>query len=174
MEENKTRFMRAALDEAKQAALIGEVPIGAVVVHDNKIIGRGHNLREHSNEAGAHAEMIAIMEANHVLKSWRLIDCDLYVTVEPCPMCSGALINSQIKTLYFGARNPKAGTVKSLYELLSDDRFNHQVQVEEGLLAEEATSQMQSFFRTARRKRKFLKKQRAGGEKTGNSLNNKL
>lgn len=157
MNNEPTYFMKEALVEAKKAALIGEVPIGAVVVHDGQIIGRGHNLREHANEAGAHAEMIAITEANHVLGSWRLLDCDLYVTVEPCPMCSGALINSQIKRLYFGARNPKAGTVRSLYQLVEDDRFNHQVEVVEGVMAEEAAAEMKQFFQAARKRRKAKK-----------------
>ncbi|PWF99387.1 tRNA adenosine(34) deaminase TadA [Levilactobacillus bambusae] len=147
-------FMAAALDEAKQAAIIGEVPIGAVVVHHDQIIGRGHNLREHSEDATDHAEMIAIREANATLKSWRLVDCQIYVTIEPCPMCSGAILNSRLPELFYGAPDVKAGTVDSLYQLLNDDRFNHQVQVHQGLLADEAAQEMKTFFKAARKRRK--------------------
>lgn len=106
--DEQTKFMREALAEAKKAALIGEVPIGAVVVHDGQIIGRGHNLREHSQEAALHAELLAIEEANQYLKSWRLTGCDLYVTLEPCVMCSGAIINARLDRVIYGARDPKA------------------------------------------------------------------
>nr|WP_252899001.1 nucleoside deaminase [Secundilactobacillus odoratitofui] len=130
----------------KKAALIGEVPIGAVVVHDNEIIGRGHNLREHSQLAVDHAEMMAIEEANQVLNSWRLVDCTLYVTLEPCIMCSGGIVNSRLKRVVFGARDPKAGAVSTLYRLLNDQRLNHQVEVTEGVLAADASQQLKAFF----------------------------
>lgn len=155
-----SRFMRAAMVEAQKAYLIGEVPIGAVVVHDGIIIGRGHNLREHLNDGIAHAEIIAIEEACRYLNSWRLIDCDLYVTIEPCIMCSGAIINTRIKNVCFGSRDPKAGAAKSLYSVLEDSRLNHQVNVVEGVLADESSQIMKDFFKAARRKRK---------NKTGNS-----
>ncbi|GKT02780.1 nucleoside deaminase [Furfurilactobacillus entadae] len=142
--------MQAALQQARIAGSVGEVPIGAVVVHDGEIVGRGYNLREHAQDATLHAEMMAISEANHTLNTWRLEDCQLFVTIEPCPMCSGAIINSRIPDVYFGARDPKAGTVRSLYELLEDDRFNHRVRVHEGLLADEAANEMKQFFRAIR------------------------
>lgn len=153
------KFMRAALLEAKKADLIGEVPIGAVVVHDNEIIGRGHNLREHSQLAVDHAEMMAIQEANQVLNSWRLVDCTLYVTLEPCIMCSGGIVNSRLKRVVFGARDPKAGAVSTLYRLLNDQRLNHQVEVTEGVLASDASQQLKAFFKAARKRRKLQKQQ---------------
>lgn len=158
MTEQQTQFMIEALKEAQKAYLIGEVPIGAVIVKDNQIIARGHNLREHSNDATTHAEVVAIQEACMVLNSWRLIDCDLYVTIEPCLMCSGAIINSRVQNVYYGARDPKAGAVSSLYTTLNDSRLNHQVGVEEGILAEQASQLMKSFFKRARKLKKQRKK----------------
>ncbi len=120
MIENDERYMQEALLEAHKSALIGEVPIGAVIVHNNEIIGRGHNLREHSQLATDRTEVMAISEANQKLHSWRLVDCTMYVTLEPCIMCSGAIINSRIDRVVFGARDPKAGAVATLYSLLND------------------------------------------------------
>lgn len=151
-------FMKLALKEAKKAKAIGEVPIGAVIVHDGEIIGRGFNLREHTQDSTVHAEIMAIQEANRRLKSWRLEDCQMYVTLEPCPMCAGAIINSRIPELYFGARDKKAGVVGSLYNLLEDERFNHQVQVTEGIMASTASLLLQSFFKEIRAKKKAAKK----------------
>ncbi|GEL89968.1 tRNA adenosine(34) deaminase TadA [Pediococcus parvulus] len=151
-------FMSLAYEEAKKAKSMGEVPIGAIIVHKNQIVGQGHNLREKDQDATAHAELIAIQEACHTLKSWRLWDCQLFVTIEPCMMCSGAIINSQLPEVYFGARDPKAGMVQSLYQLLNDRRLNHQVQVHEGLFQKEASQIMQSFFREIRARRKNIKK----------------
>ncbi|MDH5104939.1 MAG: tRNA adenosine(34) deaminase TadA [Lentilactobacillus diolivorans] len=148
------QFMRAALTEAQKAFLIGEVPIGAVVVKDNRIIGRGHNLREHLNDGVAHAEIMAIEEACAYLQSWRLIDCDLYVTIEPCLMCSGAIINSRINHVIFGSRDEKAGAVRSLYQVLEDSRLNHQVTVSEGILADQCSQIMKDFFKAARKKKR--------------------
>lgn len=125
-------YMEMALAEARQAELMDEVPIGAIVVYHGKVIGAGHNMRERFQNAAYHAELLAIMEACEYLGSWRLEECDLYVTLEPCMMCSGAIMNSRIRTLYYGAKNPKAGTVESLYHLLSDSRFNHQVEIRSG------------------------------------------
>lgn len=153
-----TDFMLAALQEAKDAKRIGEVPIGAVIVHDGQIIGRGHNLREHSQDSTLHAEILAIQEACMTLGSWRLEDCDLYVTLEPCPMCAGAMINSRIRTCYYGAMDPKAGVAGSLGNLLEDTRFNHQVQVVKGVHEQEAAALLQDFFRAIRAKRKAAKK----------------
>lgn len=150
--------MKEALYEAKKASLINEVPIGAVVVKDNNIIGRGHNLREHSNNALDHAEIIAIDDACRYLHSWRLENCDLYVTIEPCLMCAGAIINSRIKNLYYGAPDYKAGVSESLYHIFDDQRFNHQVNVEKGILADQASCAMKTFFKKARKRKKLLKK----------------
>ncbi|GEP71689.1 cytidine and deoxycytidylate deaminase zinc-binding region [Lentilactobacillus rapi DSM 19907 = JCM 15042] len=148
------QYMRAALVEAQKAYVIGEVPIGAVVVHDGVIIGRGHNLREHLNDGVAHAEIMAIQEACGMLQSWRLIDCDLYVTIEPCLMCSGAIVNSRICSVYFGSRDPKAGAVRSLYQVLEDNRMNHQVNVTEGILSKQCSQIMKDFFKAARKRKK--------------------
>ena len=145
--------MNAALKEARIAGSVGEVPIGAVVLHDGKIVGRGYNLREHAQDATLHAEIMAISEANHTLDTWRLENCQLFVTIEPCPMCSGAIINARIPEVYFGARDPKAGTVRSLYQLLEDPRFNHRVTVHEGIMADQASALMRDFFRAIRQGR---------------------
>lgn len=153
-------WMREALQEAKLAYLIGEVPIGAVIVHDGEIIGRGHNLREHGQDATLHAEVLAIQEACEYLHSWRLEDCQMYVTLEPCIMCSGAIINARIPVVYYGARDPKAGAVHSLYQLLDDERLNHQVEVHERVLARPAGELLQTFFRKIRDRQKAAKKAR--------------
>ena len=151
-------YMRVAMAEAEQAEILGEVPIGAVVVHDGKIIGRGHNMREKFQDATYHAEVLAIMEACQNLGSWRLEDCDLYVTLEPCIMCSGAIINSRIKRVIYAASDPKAGAVDSLYHLLQDERLNHQVEVKSGVLATECGDMLRHFFRMIRKKRKTERK----------------
>ncbi|HJE86812.1 tRNA adenosine(34) deaminase TadA [Levilactobacillus brevis] len=153
-------YMEEALFEADQAALIGEVPIGAVIVHGGQIVGRGHNLREHANDATLHAEIRAIEEACATLKSWRLEDCQLYVTIEPCLMCSGAIINARIPEVFYGARDPKAGAVDSLYQTLTDTRLNHTVSVHEGLMAKDAGERMVAFFKAARQRQKAAKKAR--------------
>ena len=158
MEKEQQKFMAAALVEARQAAILNEVPIGAVVVKDNQIIGRGHNMREHFQDVTYHAEMLAIMEACERLHSWRLEDCDLYVTLEPCIMCSGAIINARIANLYYGAADPKAGAVDSLYHLLDDSRLNHQVRVESGIMQAECSQVLKDFFRAIRRRKKAARK----------------
>lgn len=150
----KEFFMREAMKEAEKARAISEVPIGAVVVLDGKVIGRGHNQRETTNDATTHAEMLAIRDANQALDNWRLEDAELFVTLEPCPMCSGAIILSRIKKVYYGAADLKAGTAGTLYNLLDDQRFNHQAEVEVGLLEAECRELLQSFFRELRKKRK--------------------
>lgn len=154
----KEHFMREALFEARCAKKIGEVPIGAVVVLDGKIIGRGHNLREHSQNATLHAEILAIQEANETLNSWRLPEAQLFVTIEPCPMCSGAIINSRVKEVYYGALDEKAGTAGTIMNLLGDERFNHQAKVESGILEVECAQLMKDFFREIREKQKACKK----------------
>ena len=144
--------MQAALAEAKKAQALGEVPIGCVIVHQGQIIGRGHNLRETTQQAEKHAEMIAIAQANQVLDSWRLPEAELYVTLEPCPMCSGAMINSRIAKVYYGAADEKAGTAGTLMNLLTDPRFNHQVKVQKGLLQAECAQILSDFFANLRKK----------------------
>ena len=144
--------MQAALAEAKKAQALGEVPIGCVIVHQGQIIGRGHNLRETTQQAEKHAEMIAIAQANQVLDSLRLPEAELYVTLEPCPMCSGAIINSRIAKVYYGAADEKAGTAGTLMNLLTDPRFNHQVKVQKGLLQAECAQILSDFFANLRKK----------------------
>lgn len=151
MKNNNLTYMKEAINLAKTAFINGEVPIGAVVVYKDKIIGRGYNLRESTNSSLAHAEIIAINEANNYLHSWRLCDCKLFVTIEPCLMCGGAIINSRINEVFFGAKNNKFGAVSSLYQILSDKRLNHQVNVHEGLCEEEARTLMKLFFSKKRK-----------------------
>lgn len=147
------KFMMAAIEEAGKAAAIGEVPIGAVVVRNGEIVGRGYNLRETQKDPTLHAEMIAIREASEKLGGWRLIGCTLYVTLEPCPMCAGAIVQSRIEQVVYGARDPKAGCAGTLMNLLEESRFNHQVPVIEGVLAEECAQLLKDFFRGLRKKR---------------------
>jgi len=154
----KEEWMRVAIEEAKKAEALVEVPIGAIVVHQGQIIGRGHNLRETTQNATTHAEMIAIQEACKAIGSWRLEETQLYVTLEPCPMCSGAMILSRVKEVYFGAYDPKGGTAGTLMNLLEDERFNHQAEVEGGILEEECGELLSMFFRNLRAKKKKLKK----------------
>ncbi|MFD1439954.1 tRNA adenosine(34) deaminase TadA [Lacticaseibacillus hegangensis] len=158
-------FMAAALAEARAAGVIGEVPIGAVVVKDGQIIGRGHNLREHAQDSTLHAEILAIQEACMTLHTWRLEDCDLYVTLEPCPMCAGAMINARVRRCFYGAKDPKAGAAGSLVDLLSDPRFNHQVQVVGGLRARDSGELLVAFFQGIRAKRKAAKQAGQSPEK---------
>ncbi|MFT8424762.1 tRNA adenosine(34) deaminase TadA [Lactobacillus sp. UCMA15818] len=154
----KEFFMKEAIYEAQKAAVIGEVPIGCVVVVAGKIVGRGHNLREHAQDATMHAEILAIQEANAFCRSWRLPEAQLFVTLEPCPMCSGAILNSRIKQVYYGALDPKAGAAGSLMNLLNDSRFNHQVVVEKGCLEVECAQLLKDFFRNIRLKKKKSKR----------------
>jgi tRNA(adenine34) deaminase len=151
-------FMKLALEEAKKAEEIGEVPIGAVIVKDGEVIARGYNLRETTGDPTTHAEMIAIREAAARLGGWRLEGCSLYVTLEPCPMCAGAIIQSRIELVVYGADDPKAGCVGTLMDLLSDTRFNHQAEVVSGVLQEECGEILTRFFRSLRRKKKELKR----------------
>ncbi|SYX87075.1 tRNA adenosine(34) deaminase TadA [Paenibacillus alvei] len=145
-------WMRRAIEEALKAEAIGEVPIGAIVVHQNEIIGRGYNLRETSLDSTAHAEMIAIREASEHLQAWRLLDCTLYVTLEPCPMCAGAIVQSRVPTVVYGTTDPKAGCAGTLMNLLQEPRFNHRAEVIEGVLQEECASMLTQFFRRLRGK----------------------
>ena len=146
-------FMRRAMAEAAQAAAIGEVPIGAIIVRDGEVISSAHNMRETDRLATAHAELMAIERACAALGGWRLPGCDLYVTLEPCPMCAGAIINARIERVYFGASDPKAGCCGSITDLFSYP-FNHHPQIYGGLLAAECGEQLSSFFRSLRRQRR--------------------
>lgn len=149
--------MGEAIKEAQKAKAIGEVPIGAVIVKNGEIIGRGYNQRETSNRAVSHAEILAIEEANQHLHNWRLEECALFVTLEPCPMCSGAIIMSRIPYVYYGASDYKGGTAGTLMNLLTDERFNHQAVVEEGLLQQETGQLLTDFFKKLRLAKKERK-----------------
>ncbi len=158
--EEKEYFMNEAIKEAKKAETKLEVPIGAVIVLNGRIIGRGHNGREESHDATAHAEMFAIREANKMLGNWRLEEAQLFVTLEPCPMCSGAMILSRVKELYYGAVDPKGGTAGTLMNLLTDSRFNHQVEIEQGILESECSELLTTFFGELRKRKKDEKAER--------------
>lgn len=143
-------FMKEALNEAKKAYELKEVPIGAVVVYQDEIIGRGYNRRETDNDPTAHAEMIAIKEAAQTLNDWRLEECTLYVTVEPCLMCAGAILKARIPKLVYGTDSKKDGASGSLLNILQDDRLNHQVEVISGVKAEETSTLLKNFFKELR------------------------
>ncbi|WP_410772393.1 tRNA adenosine(34) deaminase TadA [Fontibacillus sp. BL9] len=145
-------WMQEAIREAYKAEAIGEVPIGAIIVLGDQIVGRGHNLRESSKDGTAHAEMIAIREASETLDAWRLLHCRLYVTLEPCPMCSGAIVQCRIPLVVYGAPDPKAGCAGTLMNLLQEPRFNHRTEVVSGVLQEECASLLTQFFRNLRKK----------------------
>ena len=143
-------FMRLALKEAEWAAREDEVPIGAVLVHAGRVIGRGHNQRETLRDPTAHAEMIVLTQGAAALDAWRLLDSTLYVTLEPCPMCAGALVAARVKRLVFGAMDPKAGACGTLFDLTRDPRLNHRVEVVSGMLAQDCAALLQEFFRARR------------------------
>jgi len=143
-------FMEEALSEAQKAYELKEVPIGAVVVYQDEIIGRGYNRRETDNDPTAHAEMIAIRKAAETLDDWRLEECTLYVTVEPCLMCAGAILKARIQKLVYGTESKKDGASGSLLNILQDDRLNHQVEVVSGLKAEKASKLLKNFFKELR------------------------
>jgi tRNA(adenine34) deaminase len=147
-------YMRAALREAAQAGAEDEVPIGAVIVHDEKIIAAAHNQREQLRDPTAHAEMIAITQAAQTLGDWRLEECRLYVTLEPCPMCAGAIVQARIPHVIYGAADPKAGAVDTLYQLLRDPRLNHRCETTAGLMSEECGLLLTRFFQEKRRQGK--------------------
>ena len=151
------KFMREAIKQAKKAAAIGEAPIGAVIVRDGKIIARGYNKRETKKNALLHAEIIAINKACKALGGWRLPGCDMYVTLEPCPMCAGAIINARIENVYFGAYDKKAGCGGSVTNLFESGMFNHDVNVTGGIEEEECASLLSSFFKELRAMKKKTK-----------------
>lgn len=139
-------YMKEALDEAKKAMHKGEIPVGAVVVLGGEVIGRGHNLREATGDPTAHAEMLALREAARAIGHWRLIGCTLYVTLEPCPMCAGAVINGRVDRVCFGAFDPKAGCCGTLYDLTGERKFNHHPDVAGGVLNDECAALIKEFF----------------------------
>lgn len=143
--------MRLALEEAYKAFSTYEVPIGAVIVHNGKVIGKGYNKRETLKDPLAHAELIAIKEASNYLGGWRLIDCTMYVTLEPCAMCAGAIMNSRIERLVIGAKDPKMGCCGSVVNLVDNPKFNHRVEVETGVLEDECSNIITNFFKQIRK-----------------------
>ncbi|MBM7635500.1 tRNA adenosine(34) deaminase TadA [Streptococcus saliviloxodontae] len=157
-QEEKVYFMTEALKEAHKSLDKAEIPIGCVIVKDGQIIGRGHNAREELNQAIMHAEIMAINEANATEGNWRLLDSTLFVTIEPCVMCSGAIGLARIPQVIYGATNAKFGGAGSLYDILTDERLNHRVEVETGILAEDCASIMQTFFRQNRERQKEAKR----------------
>ena len=148
------RFMREALKEACKASRKGEVPVGAVVVRSGKVIARGHNVTEGKKCALRHAEMVVLEKASRKTAGWRLKDCDLYVTLEPCTMCAGAMVLSRIRTLVYGTPDPKTGAVDSTAKVLDNPKLNHRVRVERGILNKDCSSILSGFFRDLRNKRK--------------------
>ncbi|HCK52396.1 MAG TPA: tRNA-specific adenosine deaminase [Planctomycetaceae bacterium] len=143
-------WMRQALDEARAAFEEDEVPVGAVVVHEERVIAQAHNQRETLNDPTAHAEMIAITQAAEALGSWRLTNCTLYVTLEPCPMCAGAIVQARLPTVIFGAADPKGGGCQSLYAITNDERLNHRSVVIGGVLEHECSTILTEFFQQQR------------------------
>lgn len=152
--DNNLYYMKKAVEQAKKAQKTGEVPVGCVIVKDNKIISCGYNKRETKKDATAHAEIFAIQKACKKLDSWRLNGCDLYVTLEPCPMCSGAIINSRIENVYFGSYDYKSGSLYSVTNLSKIPEYNHHPNVFGGILEEECSSILSDFFKELRRKKK--------------------
>ena len=151
--QNDIIFMKEAIKQAKKAEKIGEVPIGCVIVQDGKIIARGYNRRNTDKTTLAHAELLAIKKASKVLGDWRLEDCTLYVTLEPCQMCAGAIVQARMKRVVAGAMNPKAGCAGSILNLLQVPKFNHQVEFIHGVLEEQCAELLQNFFKTLRKKK---------------------
>lgn len=150
----KEQFMQEAIKEAKKAAEKLEVPVGCIIVKDGKIIARGHNQKETKEDTTKHAEMIAIQKASKKLKAWRLLDCEMYVTLEPCSMCAGAMIQSRIKKVYIGTMDQKTGACGSVLNLLQDYPFNHKIEIETGIEKEECEKVLKTFFKKLRKMRK--------------------
>ena len=148
--EEKEKYMKEALKEAKKAYKKLEIPVGAVIVKNGEIIARAYNVKEEKNDTTKHAEILAIQKASKKLKAWRLNDCEMYVTLEPCPMCAGALIQARIKKVYIGASDEKTGACGSVLNLLEDYKFNHQVEIEKGICKEECVKILKDFFKELR------------------------
>ena len=155
--EDKEKYMKQALKEAQKAFDIMEIPVGAVIVKNGKIIARAYNQKETKNDTTKHAEILAIQKASKKLKSWRLIDCEMYVTLEPCSMCAGAIINSRIKKIYIGTMDEKTGAAGSVFNLFKDYTFNHNVEVETGIMQFECENILKLFFKKLRKSKKSLK-----------------
>lgn len=153
--EEDIKYMKEAIRQARKAEQIEEVPIGCVIVYQGKIIGRGYNKRNKQGSTLAHAELLAIQKASKVLADWRLEECTMYVTLEPCPMCAGAIVQARIPKVVIGAMNPKAGCAGSILNLLEERRFNHQVETKRGLLEEECQNLMKDFFRNLRERKRI-------------------
>lgn len=149
------KYMKAAITQAKKAMALGEVPIGCVIVYENKIIGRGYNRRNTDKNTLAHAEITAINKASKKIGDWRLEDCILYVTLEPCQMCSGAIVQARIPKVVMGCMNPKAGCAGSILNILNMPEFNHQVETTKGILEEECSSLLKTFFKDLRIRNKL-------------------
>ncbi len=149
---NDEKYMRIALKEAQKAVILDEVPVGAIIVKDDKIIARGHNLREKSNDPTSHAEINAIRKASKKLNSWRLEGATIYVTVEPCSMCAGAILQSRIARIVYGANDPKGGAIESSLELFNAKNINHHPQITKGVLKDECSSIITSYFKSKRNK----------------------
>lgn len=149
------KYMKEAIKQAKKALALNEVPIGCVIVYEDKIIARGYNRRVTDKNTLSHAELNAIRKASKKLGDWRLDDCEMYITLEPCQMCAGAIVQSRIKKVYAACMNPKAGCAGSVMNLLQVDKFNHQVEFEEGLLGEECSKMLSDYFRGLRMKKKM-------------------
>jgi tRNA(adenine34) deaminase len=152
--EADARFMREAMAEADLAGAAGDVPVGCVLVHEGKILARGHNFRQRAQDPTAHAEMIAIREAAQKLGSFRLLDVTAYVTLEPCPMCAGALVNARVPCVVYGCDDPKAGATRSLYTIGNDARLNHRFDLVPGVLGDACSKQLSAFFEQLRAKKK--------------------
>ncbi len=149
----KQKFMKQAIKEALKAQLVDEVPIGAVIVKDGKVIARAYNQMEKTQLATAHAELLAINKACKKLKSWRLDDCDLFVTLEPCPMCAGAIVNARMRKVYFGAYEPKSGSAESKFNVLTQSGLNHTTQFEGGIEQETCANMLKNYFKSKRIKK---------------------
>ena len=152
--QEKEKYMKEALKEAQKAYDKLEIPVGAIIVKDGKIIARAHNQKETKFDTTKHAEILAIQKASKKLKSWRLIDCEMYVTLEPCTMCAGAIINSRIKKIYIGASDEKTGAVGSVLNLFDDYKFNHKPEYEKGILEQECSDILKIFFKNLRKLKK--------------------
>ena len=151
------QFMKAAIEQAKIAEENGDVPIGAVIVYKNQIIAKAYNQRQQLNDPTAHAEIIALTQAAAFVQNWRLNGCAMYVTLEPCPMCAGALVLARLDRLVYGCDDPKSGACGSIYNIVADERLNHRLQVTAGVLAEDCGAQLQSFFQKRRNEKTELK-----------------
>ena len=160
------KYMKDAIRQAKKAAALGEVPIGCVIVHDGQVIGRGYNRRNTDKSTLAHAEITATKRASKKLGDWRLEECTLYVTLEPCQMCSGAIVQARIPRVVVGCMNPKAGCAGSILNLLQVEAFNHQAELTTGVLEEECSQMMKSFFKELRKKQKMKKKEQESANMT--------